>query len=142
MIFVDTNVFLRFLVGAELASDEAMTAVARRLFEQVVDGQQTITTNEVVLHEVAYLLTSKGHYGVPAEDVIARLWSLLKLPNLRMEAGRKHRCLRAVDLWSRDHRLGFADALIAVTAIDEGIPLATFDRHFDRLPGLDRWQPA
>lgn len=38
-------------------------------------------------------------------------------------------------------RLGFVDALGAAYAETHGYALASFDADFDRVPGIERWQP-
>lgn len=49
--------------------------------------------------------------------------------------------LGALDVWARNPRLGFVDALAAAHAHQPGIELATFDSDFDQLPGIRRWHP-
>jgi len=55
--------------------------------------------------------------------------------------GEKRRFLQALDLWATYPALGYAEALVATTAALRGAGLATFDRDFDRIPGISRWQP-
>jgi predicted nucleic acid-binding protein len=104
-------------------------------------GDEEVTTTEVVLHEVAYVLASKAHYNLPAADVATTLKSFLRLRGLKLPTGERRLYLRALDLYAAHPRLGFADAIVAERVRAAGIPLATFDAHFDWLPGITRWQP-
>lgn len=141
MIFLDANVFLRALVDPTTPELHAMAEVARALFLSVERGEEEATTTEVVLHEVAYVLASKSHYGLPVPEITTALATILRLPGFRLPRGEKQRFLQALDLWEMYPNLGYADALVATTAILRGASLATFDHDFKRIPGLTHWQP-
>ena len=141
MIFVDANMILRYLTVPTTPELRAMHEAATALFRQVRRGEEEVTTTEVVLHEVASVLAAKAHYNLPAVDVAAALKSFLRLRGLRLPTGERRLYLRALDLYAAHPRLGFADAIIAERVRAAGVPLATFDAHFDRLPGITRWQP-
>ena len=141
MILVDTNYFLRYLTQPVTPNDRVMRETARTLFETVQRGEEECTTTEVVLHEVIYILASRRHYNASADDIAAALKLVLQLPGFRLPRGDKRRYLRALDLYETHPTLGFADAVVAATVEQQDIPLATFDSHFDRLPGIARWQP-
>lgn len=49
---------------------------------------------------------------------------------------------RAFDLWEAHPKLEFSDAVIAARCEHGDFELASFDRHFDRLDHLRRWQPT
>lgn len=80
MIFPDTNVFVRYLVQPATPELRAMAEAAKALFTAAERGDEEITTTEVVLHEAAYVLASKAHYGLPVVDVTAALATILRLP--------------------------------------------------------------
>ena len=141
MTFVDSNYFLRYLTQPITAEDHVMTEIARALFDAVERGEEDVTTTEVVLHEVAFVLASKHHYATPPADIVADLKRILQMTGFRLAAGDKQRYLRALDLYAAHPTWGLADAIVAATVEMLGIPLATFDRHFDRLPGIARWHP-
>jgi predicted nucleic acid-binding protein len=141
MIFVDANYILRYLVQATTPAQRLMAEQARWLFEAVQRGEEEITTTEVVLHEVAYVLASKANYNLPAAEIATTLRVLLQLPGFKLPRGQKRTHLRALDLYTSHPKLGLADAIIAATAERQAIPLATFDSHFDDLPTVPRWQP-
>lgn len=142
MIFLDTNLIIRYLLGPVDKGAENNAEVAKRLIDAVERGDAVVTTSEVVIHEVAYVLTSKKEYDMPSSDVAALLATLLRMPNFRFPRGEKQRFLRAIDLWATFPNLGLADCIVATSAMIGGHELATFDRGFDRLHGLIRWQPS
>jgi predicted nucleic acid-binding protein len=140
MTFVDANYFLRYVVEPTPGT-MAMHAIAAALFEAVERGEEDASTSEAVVAEVAYVLNSKRHYGLPPADIAAVLSPILELPNLTLPPGRKELYLRALDLWMERPKLGFVDALTVAELEQTGIPLATFDRDFDALPGITRRSP-
>lgn len=142
MIFLDTNYFLRYLVQPETPESEEMARMARSVFEAVAQGLEQITTTEVVLHEVAYILASKAHYNQTVEDITRGLRLLLGMPGFRLPPGAKRRYLRALDVWDSHPRLGLADAIIAASVEEPDIPLATFDSHFTSIPSIRLWPPS
>jgi predicted nucleic acid-binding protein len=141
VIFLDTNYFLRYLVAPATPELRAKAETARALFEAVERSEEEVTTTEVVLHEVAYILAAKTHYNVPVADITTALRTILRLPGFRLARGQRRLYLRALDLWDAYPSLGLADAIIAAPVVQRQIPLATFDADFDRVPGVTRWQP-
>ncbi len=141
MLFLDANYFLRFLTDSDLPKTIEMTNTANQLFAAIEAGDVQVTTNEVVIHEVAYTLTSKNSYGVSPEVVAERLAVILRLAGFRFPAGTKQRCLRALEVWSSFPTIGFADALMVATVENSEIKLATFDSHFRSIPNIALWDP-
>ncbi|MER3438403.1 MAG: hypothetical protein C4346_12920 [Chloroflexota bacterium] len=142
MIFLDANVFLRFLVQATTPEHRAMAQAARSLFEAARRGELEITTTEIALYEVVYVRASKKHFGLPPEEIAKALNILLNISIFRLPRGEKKIYLKALGLYVRHPQLGFADAVVAARVMERGLPLATFDEDFDGLPGVRRWQPA
>ena len=141
MIFLDANVILRYVTRPTTPDVRALHETSKALFRAVRRGDEEVTTTEVVLHEVAYILASKAHYNLAAADVATTLKSFLRLRGVKLPTGEKRLYLRALDLYAAHPRLGFADAIVAERVRAAGIPLATLDAHFDHLPGITKWQP-
>jgi predicted nucleic acid-binding protein len=139
VIFVDSNVILRYLTFSPEPHLQAQQRQAAALFAAVQRGEQTSTTSEVVLHEVAYVLTSKRTYGVPREDVADYLRTIVDLTGMRFPTGEKTLFLRAIELFGNHPAIKMADALVMARAERLHIPLATFDRDLDRLPYAESW---
>jgi predicted nucleic acid-binding protein len=142
MIFLDANVFLRYLVQPTNPAGQAMQATAAALFTAIERGDEEATTTEVVLHEVCYVLASKRHYNLPAATIADYLAPILRLRALKFPRGEKQIYLRALEIYVAHPRLEFADAIIAARCERLQIPLATFDEDLARLPTLTRWRPS
>ncbi|MDQ3045830.1 MAG: type II toxin-antitoxin system VapC family toxin [Chloroflexota bacterium] len=140
MIFLDTNFFLRYLVQPTTPASCALQTVAVALFDAVERGDEVVTTCEVVLHEVCYVLASKAHYAQTAEEIASYLAPILRMKGFKLPRGEKRVYTRALEIYAAHPKLGFADALIAARAEALGVPLATFDEALARLPFLTRWR--
>ncbi|MBA2470466.1 MAG: type II toxin-antitoxin system VapC family toxin [Chloroflexia bacterium] len=142
MIFLDANLFLRFLVPPESPELQRFAVQARSLWRGIRERTVRATTSEVVLHEVCYVLHSPRQYGYDVPKIVKAVTSLVMLPGLDFPSGDRDIYLRALDLWSQHPKLGFADSVIAARCERAGHELATFDRHFQDLSFLQLWQPA
>jgi predicted nucleic acid-binding protein len=140
MRFVDTNIFLRYLVQPVTDIDRARAEACQALFERVGNGTEEITTSEVVLAEIAYVLSSPRQYGVTPAGIAARLKPIITLPGLKLPQKRLY--LRALDIYASHTGLDFEDAVSA--AIVEGMQpaeLYSYDTDFDRVPSVTRVEP-
>jgi len=131
---MDANVILRFLTGdpPELAEQ------ARALFDAVDKGQVSLFLDEIVVAETVWVLHS--FYRYPNQEVGRVIQQLLSHDGL--EADDKPGLLTALQLFA-DKNVDFADALVGVHMGQRGIQdVFSFDRHFERLPGVKRWEPG
>ena len=140
MIVLDANVILRALTVSDEPHVRRANDLASALFRQVGRGEFEVTTSDAVLAEAAFILTARSHYHVPVAEASAKLAALVSLPAFKLPD--KQSVVQALDLWTTNPRLGFVDALVAVHAQRPGMQLATFDSHFDGLPGIARWEPS
>ncbi len=141
MIFVDTNVFLRYLTPATTSADLPRKAQARNLFDKLETGDVLATTSEVVLREVCFILGSPKHYHLSAVQIAPDLSAMVQWPGFVFPMADKSVYIRAFELWEEHPRLEFSDSVIAARCERHGHELASFDRHFDAFPGVRRWQP-
>ncbi|MEJ7900278.1 MAG: PIN domain-containing protein [Thermomicrobiales bacterium] len=141
MMFLDTNIFLRYLATPTTPDVQLLAEKAHHLFAQIKTGEAEATTSEVVIHEVCFILRSRKHYGSSVAEVTQSVAAVLAWPGMTFPMGDKEIYLRALNLWSQRPKLGFADSVIAARCERSGHELATFDRHFRDLPFLDFWQP-
>lgn len=142
MIFLDTNIFLRFLAPSTLPSALAMKEEARELFASVRRGEQEVTTSEVVIHEVYFVLQSSRQYGMAASQIVSYLQPLLGLPGMTFPGNDRQIYLQALELLRYCPKLEFSDAVIAVRAQSIGAELATFDEYLASMPFVTRWIPS
>ncbi|CAN5130136.1 hypothetical protein BH23CHL1_BH23CHL1_11440 [soil metagenome] len=137
MTFVDTNVFLRALTRDDPVRADATEAFIRKL----ADGSARATTSEIVIAEIVYILSSSRWFQMPAPQVAALLEPLFSLTGLQIQG--KERIKHALDLYAAYPFLDFEDALIIVHLEQSGSDeLMSYDRHFDRVPGVQRIEPS
>lgn len=139
MIFLDANLFLRALTQSPDPAIQLMNQTAGNLFRQAERGDVEVTTSDAIIAEVAFILTSKAHYGLPVGEAAGRIAAMLRLRGVKIRD--KRIVLRSLDLWADNPRLGFVDALTAAHAQQPDVELATFDTDFDTIPGITRWHP-
>lgn len=133
-LFVDTNVFLRFLTN----DDPAKARRAEALFRRALDGTVELTTSLLVIAEIVWTLES--YYDLGKAEIAAKVEKILNTPNLRCEEG--PRIILALDLYVQQN-VDFIDAYNAFEMRDRGLSrIATYDRkHFARIPSLEIVEP-
>jgi predicted nucleic acid-binding protein len=123
-VFVDTNVFLRFLTE----DDAGQSTKAAALFRAAEAGHVALTTGPPVLFEVAWTL--RRAYKLPKDKVLDVLDSVLAVQGLTLS---DHALVEAAIARARVANQEFADAYIAASA-DGSLEIATFnERDFLRL---------
>ena len=137
MKFLDTNVVLRFLTR----DDEAKAADCYRLFQRVQQGEQELLTCESVVSEAAYVLSSSRlSYRLTHEEIRERLLPILTLRGVRLP--QKRVCLQALDIYAASPFFDFEDALAVAHMEQAGVTeIVSYDRDFDRVPGVQRVEP-
>lgn len=131
-VFLDTNIFLRFLVEAK--GKQFRECV--RLFELVESGQIKGVICSVVVLEIYFTLRS--FYGFSFEKCGQILSRVLKLKNLKIRDDFDYS--QALDLFL-ETKIKFADCLIASLGfLKKGGWLVSYDKDFDKL-GVKRIEP-
>jgi predicted nucleic acid-binding protein len=134
LALLDTNPILRHVLDDH--SDHSPRAHA--LFERIEQGQERVRLTDAVVFEAVFTL--ERLYRVPRAPIETTLLDLLQLPGIALPGKRFYR--RVFDLWVRQPRLSFADCYHAVLVGRLGLTgLISFDRDFDRVPGLVRREP-
>ena len=126
-LFVDTNVFLRFLTN----DDPAKAKRAEALFQDAVRGKITLVTSLLVIAEIVWTLES--FYKLKKQDIAAKLEKILNTPNL--ECPQAPLLFAALDLYVYEN-IDFIDAYNAFYMREYGLTeIVTHDRkHFARVP--------
>ncbi len=92
-----------------------------------------------VVFETVFVL--ERFYQMPRADIHDHLVPLLELPAIRYSGRRRVR--EFFDLYVNRPALSFADCLHAVLVMRQGLAgIVSFDRGFDRVPGLNRLEPT
>ena len=134
--FTDANMFVRHLTQDDLVRSPAAT----RYLREVEDGLRTAWTTPVVVAEIVYVLTSsRTGYGLDRARVADALEPLIMLGGLAID--HKEVFPRAFALF-RAHNADFVDCFHAALVVSRGeSDVYSFDRDFDKLPGIRRLEP-
>lgn len=131
--FLDTNILLRHL----LQDVPDQSARSSAYLQRVERGELQVQTADTVIFETVFTL--QRSYHVPKADIAAALLPLIELPGIVLPHKRRFRV--AFDLYV-NLNLPFADAYHA--AVMQSLKLTeivTFDREFNRVPGITRIEP-
>ena len=131
--FLDTNILLRHLLDDHPEQSPRATAYLAR----VEAGDVRVRIAETVVFETVFTL--QRQYGHSRAAIRDTLLPLIDLPGIILPGKRRFR--RVFDLYV-DLNLPFVDAYHAVLMDDLGLTeIVTFDREFDRVPGVTRLEP-
>lgn len=125
-VFVDANVFLRFLTK----DDDGQASLAKGLFMRAQEGKLRLVTGPPILFEISWTLRLR--YKLSNPETLDILESLIATPWLEMVD--KDLAEEAVNI-ARLSGQDFADAYIHASAQQIGaVGVATFNRkHFEKL---------
>jgi uncharacterized protein len=133
LLFLDTNVLLRHLLADHPEQSPRATAFLARIER----GELQVRTPDMVLFETVFTL--QRHYRQPRQAIREALLPIIELPGIILPGKRRFR--KVFDLYV-DRNLPFADAYHAVLVEHLKLDgIATFDREFDRVPGITRVEP-
>jgi predicted nucleic acid-binding protein len=127
----DTNILLRFLSG----EPPAQAAAARKLFERAADGQVVLEIPPLIVAEAFYTLVS--FYQVERKLAAEKLAMLLRQHGVKR---REEGVILAALERLQTANVVFSDAYLAAAAEQEKLPVASFDRDFDKLRVV-RYEP-
>jgi predicted nucleic acid-binding protein len=131
--FLDTNILLRHL----LADHPDQSPRATSLIAMIERGERRVTTSEFVFFETAFTLART--YKQPPGRIKEALLAILELPGIQLPG--KGGLRRTLDLYV-GLNLPFADAYHAALMERLGIDqVISYDRDFDRVPGVERVEP-
>ncbi len=128
-VFVDTNVFLRFLTN----DVPEQAAAVEALFQGAAAGEVRLTTNAMVLAELVWVL--EGYYHLGRSEVQERAMAVACMDGLAIpEADVVIDALLAYG----EAKVDFIDAYSACWMRERGLSrVATFDKqHYSRLEGM------
>jgi predicted nucleic acid-binding protein len=135
--FLDTNIFLRYLLGD--IPDKSLACLD--LFEAIEDGREQATTCEAVITEIVYVLRSTKLYGWVPGEIRDMLQPVLSLPGLHIQYRDVY--LQALDLIVDHPFLDMEDAICKAHMDRLGISeIYSYDKHFDRVAGVQRVIPG
>lgn len=133
-LFVDTNIFLRFLTN----DDPQKASRVETLFQRAVAGKVHLTTTLMVIAEIIWTLES--YYGLEKEDIEVKVSKILNTPNVDIEGGPL--LVKVLDLYVSKN-MDFIDAYNAFYMRDHNLNrILTYDKkHFSRVDWLEQVEP-
>ncbi len=134
-IFVDTNLFLRYLTNDVPAQADAV----EMLLHRAAAGELQLVTSSLVVAEIVWTLES--FYRLPRGQVRDHVLAILNTPGLAVDEAD---ILVQAALWFEEKNIDFIDAYNAAWMLAHDLHhVATFDRkHFARLEGLSVFVPG
>jgi len=130
---VDTNILLRFLSG----TPPQQAAAVRQLFSRAQAGEVVLEITPIIVAEAFYTMLT--FYGIERKEASEKLLNLLRQRGLKVrEPDFVLNALRHL----QSSNVALADAYLAAAAEAEKIPVASFDKDFDKFPGISRYEPT
>ncbi|MBU2603172.1 MAG: PIN domain-containing protein [Actinobacteria bacterium] len=135
LLFVDTNVFLRFLTNDVPEQADA----AEALFRRAAAGEVGLVTNTIVVAEIVWVLES--YYRLTRPDVMERALAVAHMDGLALP---ESDIITEALLEYAESNVDFIDAYNAGWIRHRGLRrIATFDqKHYSRFEGLAIQMPG
>ena len=131
--FLDTNILLRHLLQDHAEQSPRATAYLAR----IESGDIRVRIAETVIFETVFTL--QRQYGQPKSAIRDVLVPLIELPGIVLPGKRRMR--EVFDMYV-DLNISFVDAYHAALMKQLGLrDIVTFDRQFNRVPGVRRVEP-
>ena len=136
MMFLDANIILRYLTNDD--PDKAARCLA--LLQAADRGAAQLVTTEAIIAEVVYVLSSPRLYNLAPSRIRELLLPLIEIRGLKLESRQLYH--DALDLYATQ-QIDFEDALAVAHMRALGVEqIVSYDRHFDRIAGIQRVEPA
>lgn len=134
-VFVDTNIFLRYLTNDVPKQADAV----ERLLRRAGAGEIVLVTGIMVIAEIVWTLES--FYKLPRVEIQARVRAIINTPGLEVDD--RIVISQAISDYV-DKNVDFGDAYNAAWMLAQGIStVQTFDRrHFSRFESLEVRAPG
>jgi uncharacterized protein len=131
-LLLDTNVVVRFLTG----DHPTHSPRSRGLFARAAAGEISLVLSDVALAETAWVLQS--FYSLDRAAIASALKGVIESTGI--EVDNRPMLLNALKHFAHTS-VNFIDAYHAAVAAAESIPIASFDRDFDRFANIKRFEP-
>jgi len=132
-IFLDSNIFLRFLIK----DNRQMAKETKALFEAIEKGKIKAETDLIILVEIIWVLSS--FFKIDREKIFEYISLLLKLKNFIIKD--EEIISQALDFY-RKTSVDFIDAFCASFVLRKKINfLCSYDKDFDKIKGVKRVTP-
>jgi len=131
--FVDTNIFLRYLIK----DDPPKYEKCREIFKKAMKGKIAVTTSGMVIAELVWTLLS--YYRVPKAEVVEKVTVIVGTKSLSIPD--KHIVADALVLYARKN-IDFIDAYNAIFMRYHGLrEIYSYDEDFELVEDIQRREP-
>lgn len=125
MIFIDTNIFLRYFEQ----EDVEIALRIGELFKRLTKGEITCFTNSMVIIEIIWVL--EKYYKWEKEEVCENIELILNTPNIRIK---ERNILKSAVRTYKDMNIDFIDAYNhAYIKVNGASEIYSYDKHYDKL---------
>ena len=130
-IFIDANIFLRFLVFDE--KNPHLSKKSQNIFQKIVDKKITVQTNALIIAEIVYVLEKVYKFTKP--EITQKIIPLLSLDHIHILD--KEKVIQSLLIY-QEKNVDFEDAYSYVDMLEKNIDkIFTFDhKHFSRFEGI------
>lgn len=132
-VFIDTNVFLRFL----LADHKTQSPLAKKLFIDAKNRKISLITHSLVIAEIIFTLDS--FFNLSKTEIVEKINIILLFNEL--EIIEKNILLQSITFYKRKN-IDFIDAFIAAYAFKNKINICSFDHDFNKIKEINRIDPS
>jgi len=133
MIFVDTNIFIRYFASDDLNKSKKV----EELFQKIVQGEIECFTNQMVIAEIVWVLDK--FYNMDRQLICDNIEFVVNTPNLKVKE--KNIILKAASIY-RNSNIDFIDAYNYSYILANGAEsIFSYDSHFDKLELIVRTKP-
>ncbi len=133
MIFIDSNIFLRYFER----EDEQSYRKSERLFSEIVNGNIAGISTSLVIAEVVWVLQRFYNWG--KKEICNNVELILTTPNIKFKE--QSILSNAINLY-RDRNISFIDAYNYFYMKANGVSeIYSFDKDFDKLEDIKRLEP-
>ncbi|HEY4695693.1 MAG TPA: PIN domain-containing protein [Candidatus Hydromicrobium sp.] len=130
MIFIDTNIFLRYFER----EDEQAYRKTEKLFTEIVNGNITGISTSLVIAEVIWVL--EKFYNWDKEEICNNIKLILRTPNIIFKE--RAILLEAINIY-RERNISFIDAYdYSYMKANNVTKIYSFDKDFDKLLDIKR----
>lgn len=132
-IFVDTNIFLRYLT----ADDPKKFEECRKLFKRALEKKVVLLTSDMVIAELIWALHS--FYKVSKEEIIEKVSIIINTQNLKIP---NHGLIAETLALFSEKNIDYIDAYNAVFMNNNSCDqIYSYDKDFDVIENIKRMEP-
>ncbi len=132
-VFVDTNIFLRYLIG----DDPVRYNKCRDIFKKAIDGKISLLTSDMVIAELIWTLRS--FYKIQKSEIIEKVSIIISTPGLHIP--NKNLLSEALLLYSIKN-IDYIDSYNAIFMKHHNTSeIYSYDSDFDNIGGIERTGP-